>query len=445
MIQTLEENNRWQKYTLSQLGAYLNGRGFKKDEWRQSGTPIIRIQNLNNRNSKFNYSDKEYEERYKVKRGDLLVSWAASLGVYIWDREDAWLNQHIFKVVPNEALVTHDFLFYVLKNVMSDLFQKTHGTGMVHITKGDFESHEVYVPDIGSQKEIVKGLRAALSLVKSSSHSVKSARSDIGKLKQSVIMAAISGRLTEDWREKNSTKDSTEDILETVRLKRLDTTRTLSEKAKFEKVYKTEEESSQDILPENWSYVTLDKLCSSFQYGTSTKSESEGKVPVLRMGNLQNGEIVWDDLVYTSDDSEINKYKLKPGDVLFNRTNSPELVGKTSIYRGEKEAIYAGYLIKINNYDVLDSEYLNYCLNSNYARNYYYQVKTDGVSQSNINAQKLGKFEVPFCHPEEQKEIVRRVKYYLDVIDQMKVKVERAEAQVERLTSAILAKKLSSE
>jgi len=102
-------------------------------------------------------------------------------------------------------------------------------------------------------------------------------------------------------------------------------------------------------LPESWIFTTLDKVCASFKYGTSTKSDKEGKVPVLRMGNLQNGEIDWKDLVYTSDINEIKKYNLEPNSVLFNRTNSPELVGKTSIYRDERQAIYAGYLIKINN------------------------------------------------------------------------------------------------
>ena len=153
-----------------------------------------------------------------------------------------------------------------------------------------------------------------------------------------------------------------------------------------------------------------------------------------------NGEIDWTDLAYTSDQQEIEKYKLNSGDILFNRTNSPELVGKTSIYRGEREAIFAGYLIKINNFPELNSEYLNYCLNSQYARNFCYQVKTDGVSQSNINAQKLGKFEIPLCSLVEQEEIVRQVKGYFDIANQIEKQIEKAETKVGKLTQAILAK-----
>ena len=74
------------------------------------------------------------------------------------------------------------------------------------------------------------------------------------------------------------------------------------------------------------------------------KSSTEGIVVVIRMGNLQDGEISWDDLAYSNDEEDIEKYKLVPDGVLFNRANSPALVGKTLIYRGEYPDIYAGYL-----------------------------------------------------------------------------------------------------
>ena len=89
----------------------------------------------------------------------------------------------------------------------------------------------------------------------------------------------------------------------------------------------------------------------------------------MRMGNIQNGRLSWDKLVY-SDNAEDNKrYLLKYNDVLFNRTNSPELVGKTAIYKGEMPAIFAGYLIRIHRKEnLLDADYLNYYLNSEMAK-----------------------------------------------------------------------------
>ena len=71
------------------------------------------------------------------------------------------------------------------------------------------------------------------------------------------------------------------------------------------------------------------------EYGTASKSAKSGRVPVLRMGNIQNAKFDWVDLAYTSDVDEIAEYLLYDGDVLFNRTNSPELVGKSAIFRGE--------------------------------------------------------------------------------------------------------------
>ena len=143
-------------------------------------------------------------------------------------------------------------------------------------------------------------------------------------------------------------------------------------------------------LPDGWNWVKIGNLTFGVEYGTSAKSEKLGQVPVVRMGNIQNGRINWSDLVYTSNKVEIEKYLLKKDDVLFNRTNSPELVGKTAIYKGERPAIFAGYLIRINQLpELVVADYLNYFLNCPIAKIYGNSVKTDGVNQSNINGEKL--------------------------------------------------------
>jgi type I restriction enzyme S subunit len=158
------------------------------------------------------------------------------------------------------------------------------------------------------------------------------------------------------------------------------------------------------------------------------------------MGNLKNGEIDWTDLVYTSDPDESNKYQLARNTVLFNRTNSPELVGKSSIYRGERPAIFAGYLIRIDIQGDLDPEYLNYCLNAPAARQWCHEVKTDGVSQSNINAAKLGDFPLPYRSLHEQRQVVSRVKALFALADRIETRYRKAQAEVEKLTQSILAR-----
>jgi type I restriction enzyme S subunit len=210
-------------------------------------------------------------------------------------------------------------------------------------------------------------------------------------------------------------------------------------------IYDHIEEHDSGELPDAWQYVTLSKLCESFGYGTSSKSKRSGAIPVLRMGNIQSGEIDWTDLVFTSDKSEIEKYSLEPNTVLFNRTNSPELVGKTGIYRGERPAIFAGYLIRIITQRELDPEYLNLCLNTAYAREFCSMTKTDGVSQSNINAKKLGRFEVPYCSIDEQHEVVRRAQTLFKLADRIEKRVEVATKRTDKLTQSILAKAFRGE
>lgn len=156
-------------------------------------------------------------------------------------------------------------------------------------------------------------------------------------------------------------------------------------------------------VPEGWAWARIFSISEDLPYGTAKKSAQTGLVTVLRMGNLQSGEIDYSDLVYSSDVDDIEKYILVKNDLLFNRTNSAEWVGKTAIYRGNIPAIYAGYLIRIRTF--IDSEYLNVVMNSDYEKAYCNLVKTDGVNQSNINAQKLGNFLVPIPPLDEQHRI----------------------------------------
>ena len=145
----------WCILTVGEVADYINGRAFKPTEWEQKGLPIIRIQNLNDEDAAYNYSTAKFEDKYLVHKGDLLFAWAASLGTYIWQKDDAWLNQHIFKVMP-KPFITRDFLYYSFINMIDDFYAESHGSGMVHITKGKFETRPILIPPIAEQKRIVE-------------------------------------------------------------------------------------------------------------------------------------------------------------------------------------------------------------------------------------------------------------------------------------------------
>ena len=173
-------------------------------------------------------------------------------------------------------------------------------------------------------------------------------------------------------------------------------------------------------VPESWVWCKLEDIVCELKYGTSEKSSSVGKIAVLRMGNITNvGTIDYSNLVYSSNDADIEQYSLEKDDLLFNRTNSSEWVGKTAIYKEEQPAIYAGYLIRIRPL-LISPDYLNTVMNSGYYRNWCYDVKTDAVNQSNINAQKLSQLMIPIPPLKEQERIVAEMDKWISLIDIVK-------------------------
>lgn len=161
----ISDNGHYQKlpegWTILKVGnvaEYINGRAFKPEEWEQTGLPIIRIQNLNDPNAYYNRTKNEYEEKYLIKKGDLLFAWAASLGTYIWKGEDAWLNQHIFKVIPY-PFMDKKYLYYAFHAMITEFYRKSHGSGMIHITRKQFEEITLWLPPLTEQYRIVQYLQ----------------------------------------------------------------------------------------------------------------------------------------------------------------------------------------------------------------------------------------------------------------------------------------------
>ena len=173
-------------------------------------------------------------------------------------------------------------------------------------------------------------------------------------------------------------------------------------------------------VPQGWEWCRMRDVIYPPKYGTSSKSLSNGDVPVLRMGNIQDGKVVYDKLVFSNNVEDNRKYLLQDGDLLFNRTNSAELVGKTAIFKGNRHVIYAGYLILLRPIKT-NSEYLNYVFSSPYVRSYCKEVKTIGVQQCNINAEKVSQLLVPIAPFEEQMRIVDKIKEVQSCVDKYSI------------------------
>ena len=152
------------------------------------------------------------------------------------------------------------------------------------------------------------------------------------------------------------------------------------------------EEKLRD-LKDSFPIVPLEKVINGVQYGTSKKCSKRGKLPVLRMGNMQSGKFDLNDLVFLDDQIEAEKYKVREFDVFFNRTNSPLHVGKAAIWEGQEKALFAGYLIRINyDKDKINPYFLNFYLNAQSTRNYGYSVMSESINQANINGTKLKQY-----------------------------------------------------
>ena len=156
----------WAVIKVGNVAKYTNGRAFKPEEWESIGLPIIRIQNLNDADAPYNRSSVIHEQKYLIKDGDLLFAWAASIGTYIWSGENAWLNQHIFKVEPY-PFIDKAFLFYAFQAMISEFYKNSHGSGMVHITKKQFEEITLLLPPLSEQIRIVECLEQTFSILDS--------------------------------------------------------------------------------------------------------------------------------------------------------------------------------------------------------------------------------------------------------------------------------------
>lgn len=164
-------------------------------------------------------------------------------------------------------------------------------------------------------------------------------------------------------------------------------------------------------IPKSWEVKPVNEVVTEFEYGLSLAMSLKGQTPILRMGNIQGGEVIIDDLKYvTIAQRLLDRYLLRRGDVLFNRTNSQEHVGKIGIYRSDAPAVFASYLIRLHpDISLIDNYYLGQLLNSYPAQCRIKRFATPGVQQVNINAKNLGKVLIPVplgnAGIEEQREI----------------------------------------
>ena len=330
----------------------------------------------------------------------------------------------------SEQIIDKYFLHFIDLN-KEILKNSKKGAAIPHLNKELFFNLFLPIPPCNEQKRIVEKLSTLAHYVNeyaNHQNELNILNSNFpDMLKKSILQEAVQGKLVPQ----DTSDEPASVLLERIRSEKQ---RLIAEgkikKDKHESVIFRRDNSHYEKLdgierciddeipfdiPDSWAWTSVGEVCTNIQYGSSQKSSQTGKIAVLRMGNLQNGRIVLDKLVYTSDSKEIEKYPLEYNDLLFNRTNSKELVGKVAIYKSEIPAIYAGYLVRLHPV-LIDSDYLNYVMQSQYYWIYCQNVRSDAIGQSNINAEKLKRFIFPLPPLQEQKRIVNQISCAMNII-----------------------------
>lgn len=388
----------WEIKKLSEVGTIFNGNSinekYKKENYSglETGLPYIATKDVGYDNS-INYDNGIkipliHRGQYKIAPANtpLICAEGGSAGkkVAFTDQEVCFGNK-LFALVPNNTILNKYIYYYYF----TELFQKHFSAELAGIIGGvsmnKFKDITIPLPPLHEQKQIVEILDKAFKLI------------DNGKL---IIEKQL-----------KNTKELFDCVLDSI------------------------------LYDKKWQVKKLGEVCLKVEYGSSTKSTSNGKLPVLRMGNIQNGRFVWDSLVYSDNKEDNEQYLLKHNDVLFNRTNSPELVGKTAIYKSEMPAIFAGYLIRIHRKeDLIDADYLNYYLNSKMAFEYGKTVVISSVNQANINGTKLKSYPIPLPSLKEQQTIVRQLDALRAETQKLEVVYQKKMTDLEELKKSILQK-----
>lgn len=358
---------------LGDVATYINGYAFKPEDWSQTGLPIIRIQDLTGNSYQANRYNGEYEQKYEVNKGDVLISWSASLGVYVWRGEKAVLNQHIFKVVFDKAEISKSFFVHQVEYILKRAASSAHGATMKHLTKPVFDALPFILPPLDEQRRIA-------SLLDKISELAAKRRRQLDKLDELV-------------------------------------------KSRFVEMF-------VDFMDNHDDKMTLADVCKIITDGThqSPKFVSSG-IPFLFVSNIVTNEITYEAEKFISEDTYqelIKRTPVEPGDILLSTVGS---YGHPAIVKSDKPFCFQRHIAYLKpKSDLVDSVYLHSAiLSDDVQRQIEKSVK--GIAQKTLNLSEIRKIKVPLPSLDLQ----RRFSETVGHIDKIKLKVHASLEKLETL------------
>jgi type I restriction enzyme, S subunit len=411
--QLLTKAEHWGRIYLNEVAKVQNGFAFSSSNFTKiCGLPLIRIRDIDKEATVDRY-DGKYSEDFIVRKGDILIGMDGDFKAALWKGENALLNQRVCRIIPNSKNYDTKFLFICLQPYLNAINEETSSVTVKHLSSRTIEEIPLPFPSIYEQQAIVSKIEELLSDLENGKQQLQLAQQQLKVYRQSLLKAAFEGRLT---------------------------SASLSER---DKGPLSEVETGE--LPNGWKWTKLGELIDKPQYGTSKKCDYEiNGIGVLRIPNISEGFIDSADLKFAVfDNTEIENYKLKEGDILTIRSNgSVDLVGKCALIKKEEEKyLFAGYLIKLRpKQGYILTTYLLNVLSSSFLRN---QIEGKAKSTSgvnNINSEELKSLIIPICPLEEQQLIVDELESKLTVCDKIEETINHSLQQAETLRQSILKK-----
>ena len=392
----------WEVKALSDIGKFINGKGFSSSDWEEDGLPIVRIQNLNDEEAEYNYYSEDVKDRYYLKNGDILLSWSASLGAYKWKRGNAILNQHIFKVLPKDN-IDKEFMYQLLLVTIDKLEQKTHGSTMKHIRRKELDLTFFPLPPLPEQKKIASILSSVDKTIEKTDEVIEKTKELKKGLMQQLLTKGIGHS---DFKE--------------VRIG-----------------------AKTFFIPKEWTVNSLSKL-SDLQGGYAFKSKNyvQSGLKLLKIQNVQRKNINWEDVSYLPSKylDKNEKYILSKDDIVIAMTR-PIISSGLKVARIKENDILLNQRVgKFNIKNEVNSDFMyQYFLSKIFTDEIDKMLST--TNQPNISRKKILSINIIVPPLEEQKKIAS----ILSSVDKKIKKEEEYKAKLERLKKGLMQKLLTGE
>jgi type I restriction enzyme S subunit len=386
-----------------------------------------------------------------VPGGSVVVATRVGLGKVGIAPTDICFSQDCQGLILDPESIDSKFAALQLKLRVQVFKHISRGTTIAGVTKKQLLDVEFDLPPIKQQREIVAEIEKQFTRLDAGVAALRRMQANLKRYRAAVLKAACEGRLVPTEAERLNAEgrrlkdfESGEQLLERILIER---------RQNWQGRGKYKEPAASDggglsPLPAGWTWATVEQLSARVQYGSSTKTNEDSTgVPVLRMGNIQEGKLAFDKLKYlpTSHD-EFPELLLVKGDLLFNRTNSAELVGKTAVFRGTPDSCsFASYLIRVRLSGRCQPDFVGYYINSVFGRAWIAGCVSQQVGQANVNGTKLQALAIPLPPLAEQARIVAEVERRLSVVEELESVVTANLQRATRLRQSILQKAFTGE